>query len=564
MVKYRSPLLAELAAQLRRGPKRHALRQLCGIEFLLSVLEPQNAYPYDFVVHTLTGYRAVSRDGNTATSARLLPYDALRADLIVLAEDLSTQAELPARCWPEDVYTVEQLARRFGVSTKTIFRWHRRGLVGWRLRFDDRRVRLAFPERCVRRFVAENVELVRRGRSFSQLSAQEREQIIAQARELVSNGERTVNAVARTIAARTGRAVETIRLILKTHDEAHPRMGLFNRCGLKVAVDDERLKIWEAYLDGASVGTLARHFERSVREIYRIVTEMRARDRQARPIEYVDSPEFHTPDAHRRILRDPAAAAPYADLPPGQRVPAGLPPYLAQLFRLPLLTPAGEVALFRKYNYLKYRADCLRQQLDPETASAKELDRIDALLEQAERVKSQIIQANLRLVVSIAKRHATPRRDFFEIVSDGNVSLMRAVEKFDYSRGYKFSTYASWAIIKNYARMIPAQRQHHDRYQTGRQEVLENVAGPMPEEYESDYLPALRGALDRMLQTLDERERAILRQRYGLDGSRRPLTLEQIGRRIGVSKERVRQLAARAMEKLRKDFEDEVERLLAV
>jgi RNA polymerase primary sigma factor len=290
---------------------------------------------------------------------------------------------------------------------------------------------------------------------------------------------------------------------------------------------------------------------------------MRARALKSRSIELVYSEEFDLPDAEKRIIDDPHAAEPTNGPTPNRRIPAGLPPYLQQLFRIALLTPAGEVALFRKFNYLKCKADRLRGQIDPETVTARELDRIDELLAQADKIKAQITQANLRLVVSIAKRHATPSRDFFEIVSDGNVSLMRAVERFDYSRGFKFSTYASWAIMKNYARTIPEHMLHRDRYQTGREELLEHLSSPPPEEHESDYLPAVRATLDRMLGTLDERERSILRQRFGLDEHRAPQTLHEIGQRFGVSKERIRQLEARAMSKLRTDFAEDGQRLLA-
>ncbi len=562
MCEYRSSLIADLAAQLKRGPRRLVVRQLCNIEFVLSVLEGGKVYPYEFVLHALTGFRAPGRNRNGLSDAKLLSAEAIRSDLVALAEDITACADLPSACWPEDVYTVADLARRFDVSTKTIFRWHRRGLTGWRLRFADRRVRLAFPQRCVRRFVAENVELVHRGSSFSQLTKPERAKIVERARQLADGGGRTVNAVARIIAAETERAVETIRLILKSYDDAHPRTGVFNRSSLKVAADDDRLRIWEAYQDGASIDTLAERFGRPAAKLYRTITEMRARELKSRPIEFVCSPEFEAPNADDEIMNDPAAAAPTNGPTPNRRIPANLPPYLQQLFRIALLTPEGEAALFRKFNYLKCKADRLREQIDPESVSARELDRIDDLLEQANKLKAQITQANLRLVVSIAKRHATPTRDFFEIVSDGNVSLMRAVEKFDYSRGFKFSTYASWAIMKNYARTVPEHKQHGDRYQTGREELLEHLSCPPPEEHESDYLPVVRSTLDRMLATLDERERSILRQRFGLDEHREPQTLQEIGRRFGVSKERIRQLEARAMSKLRTDFAEDVQQLL--
>jgi len=240
-----------------------------------------------------------------------------------------------------------------------------------------------------------------------------------------------------------------------------------------------------------------------------------------------------------------------------------LPPYLAQLFTLPLLTAEGERFLFRKMNYLRFKADRRRAGLDPQTAQASELDEIEDLLVQAGQVKNEIVQANLRLVVGIAKRHLQRHQDLFELISDGNMSLLRAVDKFDYTRGFKFSTYASWAIMKNFARSVPEQAHLREHYQTGREELLGITAAPdRPDEVESDQLVAVRRTVERMLSVLDTRERTILRQRYGLDELGEPQTLEQIGQRFGVSKERVRQLEARAIRKLRLDFRVDIEQLL--
>jgi RNA polymerase primary sigma factor len=299
--------------------------------------------------------------------------------------------------------------------------------------------------------------------------------------------------------------------------------------------------------------------------IYRAITQMRARELKARKIEYVPNPDFALPGADEEIVDHPDALRPYkAEAHRLARVPRDLPPYLQQLYYLPLLAREGEAALFRKMNYLKYQADRRRAQIDPETTSAAELDRIERLLDQAQEVKKQITQANLRLVVSIAKRHLGPELDFFEIISDGNVSLMRAVDKFDYGRGFKFSTYASWAIMRNYARLIPERRYQRDRYQTGREELLENVIEPHVDEHDEDHALAIRGALERMLATLEQRERTILRRRFGLDEYGQAETLEQIGRHFGVSKERIRQLESRAIGKLRTDFEADAEKLLGM
>lgn len=568
--RYQSPWMQDFAAQLLRGPKRLRLRQLLGVEFVLSVVESGRQYPGDFVQHALTGFRnpaafSGARNGDARHNAdTLISADALRGDLAQLAEQLSEDAALPLEAYDGRLYSIEDLAERFDVSTKTIFRWRRRGLVGWKFRCQDRRLRVVFADRCVRRFVAENAALVQRGRSFSQLSPVERQQIVDRATALVGQGSKTANAVARVISEETGRAVETIRLILRAHDESHPGAGVFNRANHTLCPDDQRLAVWSAYCDGEPIEHLAARFERPAKWIYRAVTQMRALELQRDAIEFQPSAEFSLDDADGIILQNPAVAQPHRVDAAAARAPANLPPYLQQLFRLPLLSAEGEVALFRKFNYLKFLAEQQRAAIDPETASAVELDRLEALLAQSAEVKQQITQANLRLVVSIAKRHAAPHLDFFEVVSDGNVSLMRAVDKFDYTRGFKFSTYASWAIIKNYARSVPEENTHRDRYQTGKSEFLEKrAANWFLDDDEDEQRAAVRAALERMLQILEERDRAILMRRFGIDNHGEPQTLEEIGRSLGVSKERVRQLESRAMGRLRAEFETDVTSLLS-
>ena len=114
------------------------------------------------------------------------------------------------------------------------------------------------------------------------------------------------------------------------------------------------------------------------------------------------------------------------------------------------------------------------------------MDRIENLYEESVATKNQIISANLRLVVSIAKRYIGPAEDFFELVSDGNLSLIRAVEKFDVSRGNRFSTYATWAIMKNFARTIPAVLRHRDRFRTSHSEVFSTTEDLRADPYEQE------------------------------------------------------------------------------
>jgi RNA polymerase primary sigma factor len=216
------------------------------------------------------------------------------------------------------------------------------------------------------------------------------------------------------------------------------------------------------------------------------------------------------------------------------------------------LTREQERHLFRRMNYLKYQAHELRSALDPTRCKAAQLDAIERLQEEALAVKNQIIRANLRLVVSIAKKRVGATNNFFELVSDGNMSLIRAVEKFDANRGFKFSTYASWAIMKNFARSIPEEKHRRDRFVTGHEDMFEMAPDTRSDAYEQEkgHLRSQQ-LVQGMLGRLNDRERHVLISRYGIGGADEQ-TLEQLGRELGVTKERVRQIESRAQEKLRK------------
>ena len=145
------------------------------------------------------------------------------------------------------------------------------------------------------------------------------------------------------------------------------------------------------------------------------------------------------------------------------------------------------------------------------------MDQIETLYDEAVATKNQIIRANLRLVVSIAKRHVGPGENFFELVSDGNMSLMRAVEKFDYARGNKFSTYASWAIMKNFARTIPDEHRHRDRFRTSQAEMFTAPRTTGRDQFEQESAQNQREAqIGKILERLDEREQKIIISRFGL------------------------------------------------
>jgi RNA polymerase primary sigma factor/RNA polymerase sigma factor len=282
---------------------------------------------------------------------------------------------------------------------------------------------------------------------------------------------------------------------------------------------------------------------------------MRAKRILELPLDLIPNPTFSRADAAKTIL----GPMPESEISAKKvRLPTGLPPYLASLYEVPLLNREQEAYLFRKFNYLKYAAGKLREGLDPVHAKSSVMDEIERYYDQAVAVKNQIVRANLRLVVSIAKRHVGPTDNFFELVSDGNMSLIRAAEKFDYARGNKFSTYASWAIMKNFARTIPDEHRRRDRFRTSQLETFATTQDQRSDQYEQESAQSQRQSqVEKILGRLDDRERKIIISRFGLDHSHEPLTLKEVGAENGVTKERIRQIEARALSKLREAAQED-------
>ena len=277
--------------------------------------------------------------------------------------------------------------------------------------------------------------------------------------------------------------------------------------------------------------------------------------------------------------------------------------YLREIGRVPLLTAEQEVELARAVEVGLYA------QRRPCTDGVCSPDELAVLVEEGGRAKRRLIEANLRLVVSIAKRYMGRGLLFLDLIQEGNLGLIRAVEKFDYAKGFKFSTYATWWIRQAITRAIADQArtiripvhmvetinklarvQHQLHQQLGREpstaevssaagfvgdRVLEiqriarepvSLQAPIGEE-ESDFgdfiedsdavvpveaaaFTLLQEQLHTILGDLSDRERRIIRLRFGMaDGN--PHTLEEVGREFGVTRERIRQIEAKTLAKLR-------------
>ncbi|MGH7172453.1 MAG: sigma-70 family RNA polymerase sigma factor, partial [Gemmataceae bacterium] len=496
-----------------------------------------------------------------------LMIEAMAGKVEALADKIESKAlPLPMDKAPEPIVTLEEMSKRFNVSTKTIRRWRRFGLVGQPIVSNGKR-QVGFLQSVVERFLTTHPDRVQRGSRFSQMTEAERDDILRRARRLSRVCGGTLTEVSRRIARRLNRSVETVRYTIKNHDRQHPREALFpNLTGPLDAATKQT--IYSSYRRGINVDTLAKRFQRTRTSMYRVINEVRAQRLLEQPLDYIPHPSFDDASLEAEMRAPMSDAEGYEAKRRAMHAPKDVPPELASCYEYPLLSKDQEQHLFRKMNFLKHKAAQLRDQLRKEGGEGNEVDpsrvrnqtlkEIEDLQKEANVVKELLINANMRLVVSIAKKHAAQADNFFEVVSDGNMSLIRAVEKFDFGRGFKFSTYASWAIMKNFARSIPDEKHRRERFVTGHEEIFEIAPDNRTDEHE--ILATQERAthsVNRLLEYLEPREREIIRMRAGLDDHAKGMTLEEIGQQFGITKERVRQLNARAMKKLRSIVEEQ-------
>jgi RNA polymerase primary sigma factor len=279
--------------------------------------------------------------------------------------------------------------------------------------------------------------------------------------------------------------------------------------------------------------------------------------------------------------------------------------YLREIGGVPLLSAAQEVSIAKRMEW------GLLRDAELEAMGLLPMERkLDPMVDDGTRARRQLIEANLRLVVSVAKRYISSRMSLLDLVQEGNIGLIRAVEKFDYTKGFKFSTYATWWIRQAITRAIADQARtiripvhmvetinkltrlsRRLLQEKGRDATFEEIGlemglpaervreilkisqepvsleTPIGEEEDSslsDFLPdeaalapaeaasqeLLREQVDLVLESLGERERDVLRLRFGLvDGRNR--TLEEVGKEFNVTRERIRQIEAKALRKLR-------------
>ncbi len=271
------------------------------------------------------------------------------------------------------------------------------------------------------------------------------------------------------------------------------------------------------------------------------------------PIDYIPCRDFSKAGAEEKASTPPAESA---DLPlDGGTVPASeagsLTPYLASLYRNRLLSRDEEQFYFRRMNWLKYRASVDRRRLDRRRATTRQMERVEQLLAEATKARDVLVTANLRLVVSIAKNFVDQTWSFDDLVAEGNVVLMKAVEKFNFALGNRFSTYATYAIQRQYFRLSHRGRQYRSRFVIDDDPSRGQIdPGNGDGGCSEAQVGTLATIFSEFLGELEPRERKIVVARFGFDG-KAPRTFRDLGDSMGVCKERIRQIQTRALEKLR-------------
>ena len=264
-------------------------------------------------------------------------------------------------------------------------------------------------------------------------------------------------------------------------------------------------------------------------------------------VDFIPNREFQAEDD----LCDDVVAATLRQSNDPSKTDAALPAHLLRMCDCELLTPVQERVLFREMNLLKYRANVLRSRIDPDCVDAATLDTIDSQLAQAQKIRDHLIKANMRLVVSIVKKFVTPQQSFDDLLSEGVATLMKAVEKFDFDRGFRFSTYAYRSIVRHVYRTVTVAHKEESRFTRDAEEWAFEDANTSSSTSMGDQVWSnLRELMASLLDQLDRRERFIIRSRYALGAHRKVRTFQFLADKLGVSKERVRQLESRAVQKL--------------
>src|SRR3954470_23435696 len=227
-----------------------------------------------------------------------------------------------------------------------------------------------------------------------------------------------------------------------------------------------------------------------------------------------------------------------------------------------LISAAEEKLMFLRFNYAKRKLQMLQKKVkQPGDITLELANQVQEWHRRFEHFREYLVRTNLALVLAMAKRVRLGQVDFAEVVSEGNMALLRAVDKFNVDRGFKFSTYACRAILKAFSRAALKASRHRTRFPVEFEPDLEKSdwSDRRRETIEEECVDELKTIIDRNLADLTNVEETVIRRRFNWQEQQEsPLTLEEVGKIIGVTKERVRQIQNKALMKIKQVMEEGV------
>jgi len=226
-----------------------------------------------------------------------------------------------------------------------------------------------------------------------------------------------------------------------------------------------------------------------------------------------------------------------------------------------LMKGQEEKLMFLRFNLSKKRLTQLQKIIKREGLTRERAEKFLEWHRRFEHFREYLVRTNLALVLAMAKRTRLGDVDFAEVVSEGNMALIRAVDKFNVDRGFKFSTYACRAILKAFSRTSLKASKHRTRFPVEFEPDMEKSdwSDRKRDAVEEDCIDELKAIVSRNLADLSDVEETVIRRRFNWEQKdESPLTLEEVGQIIGVTKERVRQIQNKALAKIRKLMEEGV------
>ena len=272
-------------------------------------------------------------------------------------------------------------------------------------------------------------------------------------------------------------------------------------------------------------------------------------------VDFVDHPSFSRPEAENELFGDEAKQIVVPQWSSFPEVPEDVEPHRRGRMTL---NAVEEVGLFLRYNYARYRLSRLAQSQQRRFSKARARQMV-LWYQRAQKCRCDLVRANMALVLAMAKRTRITNVEFAELVSEGNMALLRSVEKFDVSRGFKFSTYACRSILKAFNRAASKTGRYRQHFPTEYDPDMEKSDYDLKkhEMERAESIESLREILAKNRAKLTPVEQTVVTERFALASRGKKRTLAEVGKMVGLTNERVRQIQNLALRKIREALDDE-------